>query len=48
MLLTMLFLMTVAVAIDAGAVNDFLNEAVGIAAVSASRSERTSNCKKIG
>jgi hypothetical protein len=32
MLLTMLFLMTVAVAIDAGAVNDFLNEAVGIAA----------------
>ena len=32
MLLTMLFLMTVAVAIDAGAVNDFLNEAVGITA----------------
>ena len=32
------------IAVDA--VNDFLDEALGIAAVSASPSERTSNCKK--
>ena len=49
MLLTMLMLLMVvafAVAVDADAVNDCLGEALGIAAVSASPSERTSNCKK--
>jgi hypothetical protein len=35
-----------AVAVDADAVKDFLGEAVGVAAVSASLSERISNCKK--
>jgi hypothetical protein len=43
----MLFLVVVvAVAVDADAVNDFLGEMVGVAAVSASPSERASNCKK--
>jgi hypothetical protein len=37
-----------AVAVDADAVKDFLGEAVGVAAVSASLSERISNCKKTG
>ena len=35
-------------AVDADAVKDFLVEAVGVAAVSASHSERISNCKKTG
>ena len=35
-----------AVAVDADAVKDFLGEAVGVAVVSASLSERISNCKK--
>ena len=39
-------MVAVAVGVDADAVNDFLGEALGVAAVSASPSERTSNCKK--
>jgi siroheme synthase (precorrin-2 oxidase/ferrochelatase) len=35
-------------AVDADAVNNFMGEAVGVAAVSASLSERLSNCKKTG
>ena len=46
MLLLLLMVVAVAVAVDADAVNDFLGEARGVAAVSASPSERTSNCKK--